>query len=132
MIYIYALEIFDGGHPVNRLSVSLLAIIATCCLSGPLQASEKASLSPKELLGKHLFFDAKLSVPEGQSCAACHAPEVGFTGPHEEINKAGAAYEGAVLGRFGNRKPPTSSYGGDSPGEREVQGVPPEQTGARS
>ena len=100
---------------MNRLSISLLAIMATFCLSGPLQASEKTSLSPKEQLGKLLFFDAKLSVPEGQSCAACHAPEVGFTGPDEEINKAGAVYEGAAKGRFGNRKPPTSSYGGDSP-----------------
>ena len=100
---------------MNRLSISLLAIIISFCLSGPLQASEKTSLSPKELLGKHLFFDAKLSVPEGQSCAFCHAPDVGFTGPVEEINKTGAVYEGAVKGRFGNRKPPTSSYGGNSP-----------------
>jgi cytochrome c peroxidase len=100
---------------VNRCSISLLAIITSFCLSGPLHASDKTSLSPKELLGKSLFFDAKLSAPEGQSCAVCHAPEVGFTGPIEEINKAGAVYEGAVKGRFGNRKPPTSSYGGDSP-----------------
>ena len=100
---------------MKRMSISLLAIITTFCLSGTLQASEKTSLSPKELLGKHLFFDVKLSVPEGQSRASCHAPEVGFTGPVEEINKTGAVYEGAVKGRFGNRKPPTSSYGGDSP-----------------
>jgi len=100
---------------MNRLSVSLLVFTTAFCLSRPSIGSEKPSLSPKEQLGKHLFFDAKLSVPEGQSCASCHAPEVGFTGPHEEINKAGAAYEGATKGRFGNRKPPTSSYGGDSP-----------------
>jgi len=61
------------------------------------------------------LFDTKLSSPEGQSCAVCHDPEVGFTGPDAEINKAGAVYEGAAKGRFGNRKPPTSSYGGDSP-----------------
>jgi len=100
---------------MNGFSVFLLAIMATICLSGPLHASGKSSLSPKERLGKQLFFDAKLSVPEGQSCVSCHAPEAGFTGPHEEINKGGAAYEGAAKGRFGNRKPPTSSYGGDSP-----------------
>ena len=100
---------------MNRLSVSLLVFTTAFCLSRPSIGSEKPSLSPKEQLGKHLFFDAKLSVPEGQSCASCHAPEVGFTGPHEEINKAGAAYEGATKGRFGNRKPPASSYGGDSP-----------------
>lgn len=73
------------------------------------------ALSPIEELGKRLFFDEKLSSPEGQSCAACHGPEVGFTGPDEAINKTGSAYEGAVRGRFGNRKPPASAYAGDSP-----------------
>jgi cytochrome c peroxidase len=96
-------------------AVFLLAAVTTLFLSGPLQASEKTSLSPKERLGRFLFFDARLSVPEGQPCAFCHAPEAGFTGPDEGINKAGAVYEGAATGRFGNRKPPTSSYGGDSP-----------------
>jgi len=100
---------------MNRLSISLLVVMAAFSLSGSSYASDTTSLNPKELLGKHLFFDAKLSVPEGQSCASCHAPEVGFTGPSEESNKAGAVYEGATKGRFGNRKPPTSSYGGDSP-----------------
>ena len=99
---------------MNRLPVSLLVITTAFCLSGPSHASEKTSLTPKAQLGKHLFFDAKLSVPEGQSCASCHAPEVGFTGANEEINRDGAVYEGATKGRFGNRKPPTSSYGGDS------------------
>lgn len=72
-------------------------------------------LSPMEELGKALFFDTNLSTPPGQSCAACHAPEVGFTGPVSEINAGGAVYPGAVHTRFGNRKPPASSYGGDSP-----------------
>ncbi len=100
---------------MNGLSVFLLSAMTFFCLSHPLQASGTTSLSPKERLGKHLFFDARLSVPEGQSCATCHAPEVGFTGPTGEINQAGAVYEGAIKDRFGNRKPPTSSYGGDSP-----------------
>jgi len=103
---------------MDRLPISLLVITATFCLSGTSLASETISMSPKEQLGKHLFFDAKLSVPEGQSCASCHAPEAGFTGPHQEVNMAGAVYEGATKGRFGNRKPPTSSYGGDSPNLR--------------
>ena len=100
---------------MNRLVISLLAIMAVFCISTPLQAAEKSSLSPKEQLGKLLFFDSKLSLPEGQACAACHAPEVGFTGPDSEINKAGSVYEGAAQGRFGNRKPPTSAYAGGSP-----------------
>lgn len=68
------------------------------------------SLAPQEELGKRLFFDATLSTPPGQACAACHAPEAGFTGPSSEINALGAVYPGAVHTRFGNRKPPTSAY----------------------
>jgi len=74
-----------------------------------------AQLTPKEQLGKELFFDTDLSTPPGQACAVCHAPNVGFTGPVSAINAGGAVYPGAVHTRFGNRKPPASSYAGDSP-----------------
>lgn len=72
-------------------------------------------LSPIEELGKRLFFDIDLSDPQGQSCAVCHTQQFGWTGPNEDLNAAGSVYEGAVKGRFGNRKPPTSAYAGDSP-----------------
>jgi cytochrome c peroxidase len=74
-----------------------------------------ADLSPMEQLGKALLFDTNLSTPEGQSCAACHAPEVGYTGPVAAINAAGAVYPGAVSVRFGNRKPPAVAYSGFGP-----------------
>ncbi|MEW6489623.1 MAG: cytochrome c peroxidase [Thermodesulfobacteriota bacterium] len=74
-----------------------------------------AALSPIEELGKALFYDASLSANGTQSCAACHAPEVGFTGPDAAVNAAGAVYPGALANRFGNRKPPASAYAGDSP-----------------
>ncbi len=67
-------------------------------------------LSPLESLGKKLFFDTNLSKPVGQSCASCHAPEAGFTGPDSSINKASGIYPGAAPGRAGNRKPPTVAY----------------------
>ncbi|MFH0897329.1 MAG: cytochrome c peroxidase, partial [Candidatus Bathyarchaeota archaeon] len=73
------------------------------------------SLTPLELLGKRLFFDTNLSTPPGQSCAACHAPETGFTGPDSDINAHGGVYEGAVATRFGNRRAPPAAYAGDSP-----------------
>lgn len=73
------------------------------------------TLNSIELLGKALFFDENLSLNANQSCATCHAPEVGFTGPDSYVNLHGAVYEGSVPGRFGDRKPPTASYGGDSP-----------------
>jgi cytochrome c peroxidase len=91
---------------------SFMMAVAPCA---PALGTDNVSLSTKEQLGKLLFFDKNLSVPEGQSCAVCHGPEVGFTGPGEEINKGGSVYEGAEMGRFGSRKPPASSYGGDSP-----------------
>jgi cytochrome c peroxidase len=77
--------------------------------------TEAVTLSPLEELGKKLFFDTRLSSPPGQDCAACHGPEVGFTGPTEHLNRASGVYEGALKGRFGNRKPPAAAYAGWSP-----------------
>src|SRR5450759_599980 len=74
-----------------------------------------AGFTDKQWLGKQLFFDTNLSAPAGQPCVTCHAAQVGWTGPDAVTNLGGAAYEGAVKGRFGNRKPPSSAYGGDSP-----------------
>ena len=72
-------------------------------------------LTDEEQLGKLIFFDKKLSVRNNQSCATCHDPDVGFTGPVPGINKHGAVYPGSVKKLFGNRKPPTAAYAGDSP-----------------
>jgi cytochrome c peroxidase len=93
-------------------AVCTLALLLVA-VAGSVQA--KGGLTPQEQLGKSLFFDTNLSTPRGQACAACHAPEVGWTGPVQAINASGAVYEGAVPGRFGNRKPPSAAYGGDSP-----------------
>ena len=49
------------------------------------------------------------------SCADCHAPAVGFTGPIPGINRHGSVYRGAVPRRFGNRKPPSAAYATFSP-----------------
>lgn len=32
-------------------------------------------------LGRLVFFDKRMSLHGNQACAACHAPEFGFTGP---------------------------------------------------
>lgn len=73
------------------------------------------ALTPQEELGKSLFFDQNLSINNNQSCAACHAPESGWTGPDAAISAAGAVYEGSIPGRFGDRKPPSSAYATPSP-----------------
>jgi len=72
-------------------------------------------LSPSELLGKSVFMDENLSLNGNQSCASCHAPEVGWTGPLESINQYGAVYEGSDPGMFGDRKPPSAAYATQSP-----------------
>ncbi len=72
-------------------------------------------LTPIEKLGKRLFFDVNLSDPVGQACASCHSPAAGWSGPDSDFNEKGSVYEGAAEGRFGNRRPPTAAYAGDSP-----------------
>ena len=74
-----------------------------------------AALSPEEQLGRFIFFDENLSLNRNQSCATCHAPEAGWTGPDTAINAAGAVYEGSMRGSFAARKPPSSAYATQSP-----------------
>ncbi|ANA40456.1 cytochrome C [Geobacter anodireducens] len=78
-------------------------------------AAGAAGLTVKEQLGKDIFFDTNLSINGNQSCADCHAPEAGWTGPTSEVNAHGAVYEGSIAGRFGNRKPPSSAYATTAP-----------------
>jgi cytochrome c peroxidase len=94
-----------------------LVVGVTCALLAVLvgTAVAQAGLTPKEQLGKSLFFDQNLSLNSNQSCATCHAPGVGWTGPDEAINAHGAVYEGSIPGAFGDRKPPAAAYAGDSP-----------------
>lgn len=92
---------------LQSLAITLLSVLPACATA--------ADLSPLEQLGKQLFFDKNLSSPAGQSCASCHAPEVGFTGPDSEVNLKTAVYPGAAPGRFGNRKPPSAAYASFSP-----------------
>ncbi|MFH2052857.1 MAG: cytochrome c peroxidase [bacterium] len=96
------------------LKTRLFAILLTAILATSLTGIATA-LTPLEELGKFLYFDSELSTPPGQACAACHAPEVGFTGPDSYINLTQVAYPGAIHTRAGNRKPPTAAYGGFSP-----------------
>ncbi len=89
-----------------------LAILLLSSASLPALAKD---LSPIEQLGKSIFFDANLSVNGAQPCAFCHDPGMGFSSPHGHFNAEGAVVEGAVAGRFGNRKPPTAAYAGNAP-----------------
>ncbi len=103
---------------INRHFLVFMLGIALCGLTAPFFAFAQDSvmdLSLVETLGKAIFFDTNLSTPPGQSCASCHDPVVGFTVPDSGINALGAVEPGAVPTRFGNRKPPTAAYDGESP-----------------
>lgn len=95
---------------MNRRGIRLALLAALLCGLAGAVGAQSPSLTPKEELGKHIYFDDRLSDPPGQACAACHAPESGFTGPFSDINAGGAVYPGAIPSRFGNRKPPAASY----------------------
>ncbi len=82
--------------------------------SPDLKKASTVFLTPLELLGKNIFFD-KISSPSNMSCADCHGPSVGFTGPIGGINLKGSVYRGAIPQRFGNRKPPSAAYATFSP-----------------
>ena len=98
---------------MTKNAVLLILAAAVAAMFIPISARADA-LTPIEELGKFMFFD-KISEPNSMSCADCHGPSVGFTGPIPAINKHGAVYRGAVPQRFGNRKPPSAAYATFSP-----------------
>ncbi len=100
---------------MKRQTKQHAALVALLLLSLATSSATAQALSPKEALGRAIFFDTSLSANGNQSCASCHDPGVGWTGPTAAINAKGAAYEGSVQGRFGNRKPPSTAYATPSP-----------------
>src|ERR1019366_5812087 len=90
------------------LCVPFLLAVSACGGGGDagVPLDRPASFTDKQWLRKQVFFDTNLSELAGQACAACHASQVGWTGPDAMIDLGCAVYEGAVTGRFGNRKPP--------------------------
>ena len=93
-------------HPL-RLAIFFLFLALMLCNCSQKNEEEKLNvLSPKEELGKLLFFDESLSTPEGQSCATCHDPAVGFADPLIDLPVS----RGAVHGLYGNRNDMPVSY----------------------
>ena len=77
-------------------------------------APTKFVLTPKEQLGRYLYFD-KISSPNSMACADCHSPLFGFTGPNVGTNIHGSVHRGADAQNFGDRKPPSAAYATFSP-----------------
>jgi cytochrome c peroxidase len=97
---------------ISGILIVLLAVVLAFTI--PANAGI-VSMSKMERLGKMLFLDKRLSINNNQSCATCHAEEFGFTGPKGKVNAHGSVYPGSIPTEFGNRKPPTAAYGGESP-----------------
>ncbi len=90
-------------------ALSIVAILSTT--ASRISLANEPVLTPRQQLGKALFFDARLSHPDGQSCASCHAPETGFTDPDKSLPVS----KGVFPDRFGNRNSPSAAYMAFSP-----------------
>ena len=74
------------------------------------------NLSSLAAVGRSVFFDKSMSNPVGtQSCASCHMPSVGFAGMGDGPGFVQGVGQGAVVGAFGGRKPPSAAYASFSP-----------------
>ncbi len=58
-------------------------------------------------LGRKMFFDPRLSVPEGTSCASCHDPRQGYAGNHGSTI---GVPRGSAPHRFARRNTPSTLY----------------------
>ncbi|MCK5334610.1 MAG: cytochrome-c peroxidase, partial [Gammaproteobacteria bacterium] len=102
---------FSTQH-IQLFIITLSSLLILSCSSPQAPVIQNnAELTASEKLGKALFFDTRLSSPEGQSCASCHSPEHGFSQPIQSL----ATAEGATKGLFGNRNVPTIAYIGFTP-----------------
>src|SRR5512141_2932736 len=101
-----------GVHGGGLLPLAAAAIVMASAVSRATAAHPEApgGETPRQLLGRLLFFDATLSEPQGQSCASCHAPEAGFKFPGSTINRHLGVPPGAIPTRFGPRAVQTISY----------------------
>jgi len=98
------------ANTIYMLVLSLFCAAALCEYAGAAHI-----LTPVEEAGKSIFFDKNLSINKNQSCATCHDPKAGWTGPDSHINMHGAAYNGSITDRVGERKPPSAAYAAASP-----------------
>jgi len=79
-------------------------------------ASASAGLTPKQELGKLLYFDTNLSMNRNQACASCHLPSAFFIDPANSANPAEAPVSlGSDVSLNGGRNAPTAAYAAFSP-----------------
>jgi cytochrome c peroxidase len=71
-----------------------------------------AELTQKQRLGKLIFDDTNISIPQGQGCITCHDPNLAFSDSRDQCDGSAcsAVSPGAVSGRFGLRNAPSIQY----------------------
>ena len=89
-----------------KLKSILTAGLTLCVFTSGAAIVNAAPLTPKEELGKFLYFDEDLSDPSGQSCSSCHHPQFAFVDPDSQFPVS----EGVIPGLFGGRNSPSAAY----------------------
>jgi len=96
-------------HPAITYVLPGLIVCLFCITYGCNQTNENTTellLTPKEELGKLLFFEKQLSDPVGQDCSDCHDPKLAFA----DKNTGLPVSKGIIEGRYGNRNDMTIAY----------------------
>ena len=109
----FAAQLSSGSDTNSEKAIPAASVLAP--LPPPVQPTNVVPLSTGEQLGKDIFYDATLSNPEGYSCATCHNPQTGFTGPSSSVNLVAGPVPGVIPGRFGRRNPQPIPYATFSP-----------------
>lgn len=78
-------------------------------------------MTDKRMLGRLIFFDTRLSSPDGQACVSCHDPQFGFSDPDQDIPVSG----GVMPLRVGSRNAPTVTYLATAPDFAQVDPLDP-------
>jgi cytochrome c peroxidase len=102
LLVVGAMTAFASRPPSRKETIVAHAPVAPSALP-PTPLIEDARV----LLGKKIFFDEKLSVPEGTSCATCHDPRHGYAGNNGSGN--GVA-QGSRAQHFARRNTPSVLY----------------------
>ena len=89
------------------ISRGILLVLLSSCSENYTEITQvpETIADKKASLGEKLFFETKLSNPEGLSCASCHAQETGFSNLNHTI-----VSQGILPNMFGNRTSPSISY----------------------
>jgi cytochrome c peroxidase len=95
----------------HRRAATWVLVLLLALVLAAAAAPAALGLTSMESLGKKLFFDSRLSYPDGQACADCHHPTAGWADPMQ----SSPVSEGVITGRLGNRNSPAAAYAKYSP-----------------